>query len=271
MKKPIRFAIAPLLAIIIGCSGEPSSENSTVARSDVGRPATSQADRSIWSLGNSHSSVGDPFGQLQRLIEAEPDRPTVEMQTFSGPFLDSFAPRVDAWSESTSPLPEIVVLQGQKISMSGQFDHPRDTAVDLTIAFAGRGARVLLFAEWARHDVDGERERIEKVYRQIRDEAIERRPELAERIDVVPIGRVWERVLATHPDVRLHDADGNHSNRIGAAVTAVTLHAWLFDHEPSALPIGLTDDPFSRDLRRMALETCREVRFESAVDGRSDR
>ncbi len=256
MANRILRTIGLLLAIVAGCSAEPSSS----ARTDLGRSAADDADVSIWSLGNSHSSVGDPFGQLRRLIEAQADRPTVDVQSFSGAFLDSFAPRVAAWSKSTFVPPDVVVLQGQKISMSGRFDHPRDTAVDLTVAFARRGARVLLFAEWARHEVDGERERIEGIYRQIRDEAIERDPTLAARIEVVPIGRVWERALAAHPEVRLHDADGNHSNRIGAAVTAVTLHAWLFDKELAVRPDGLSDDSFGRDLDRIALETCREVK-----------
>ncbi len=210
-------------------------------------PTTTDADFSFLILGNSHVGVGNPFGQLQAMIEHRPDKPTVACKFLEAPFLRMFAHMT---IEPSNQPPKWVVLQGQEYSTSGTRDYPIDTAIDLAKGFKASGSRVLLMPEWRTQDKVVGTQRILHVYERIADAA---------GVEVVPVGLVWDPILDEHPEWPLHAGDGNHSNDLGATVTALAFYCWLFDEVPTTEDFGESSEQ-RKLFCQTALDVCRRYR-----------
>ncbi len=49
---------------------------------------------------------------------------------------------------------------------------------------------------------------------------------------LIPVGLVWENVLRNRTDLSLFDLDGNHSNALGADLTALAIASFLSGEDP---------------------------------------
>jgi hypothetical protein len=119
-----------------------------------------------------------------------------------------------------------VVLQAQKISVSGQFEYSRKEGIDFARRGRDRGARVVFFPEWGLKNKPGDGPRQERVYREMA---------AASGASVAPVGRAWDLALSRRPDLALHADDGNHQSAAGAFLTACVLAGHLTGDSPAKL------------------------------------
>ena len=228
----IRRQILPLLFgcvafAVSGCQPADSlsqSDSEGAPESDPADVFQTDAGLRILFCGNSHTRSHNIAATVSALCEASrAGLSTPETHVLSGSFLDDIAgdPLYEAILQQEHP--EIVVLQGQMVSMSGKYIYSRDAADQMARSAIASGARVLLYAEWGRQGIEGETERIEAIYQQISEAA---------GGTVVPVGRAWQLAIQRHPDFVLFADDGNHASPLGAFLTSCVLAATVTGQNP---------------------------------------
>ncbi len=234
-----RLGTLVLLFVFFGCSAEfPSTGSESTAFSSVktnrstgnsperfhsNSPTLDDADLRILFVGNSHTRGHDLDGLVADLIRFR--RPNSKTATES--IMVGFLEQAETTPATVKRLTKVkwdkVVLQAQKISASARTEY--STAEG--IAFARRaiksGAKVHFFAEWGIHGDAKNADHTDGVYRKMATEA---------EAALIPVTRVWTRVLAESPDLALYSEDGNHQSRLGASLTALTIAAFLLEESP---------------------------------------
>jgi hypothetical protein len=171
--------------------------------------------------------IPDLVGRMIR--HGHPAR-TVYTRAIAVGFLEDAA-RSAACKEELETRPwKFVVLQAQKISMSGKYEYSRREGIDLALLAKSRGARVFFFSEWGLAGVKDDGAKQEGVYRQMAEAAGAR---------VARVGRAWDIALAARPELPLYDVDGNHESQTGAFLTACVLAGSVTGESP--LPLGAFD------------------------------
>ena len=95
----------------------------------------------------------------------------------------------------------------------------RDAGKIIEMARA-QGVKVIQTLPWARIDIPEEFEKMKDIYYT-----------LCEKYDVKmnPVGHVFEEIVKSHPDIRLHWFDGAHAGPYGSYANALCTYATLFD------------------------------------------
>jgi hypothetical protein len=223
-----------LVAFIAGCgqSSVPTSAVATLPRTPVAFTEShassdaavfTKADVRILFIGNSHTMHHNLPDLVCRMIrQVMPGKTIVHHVVGVSHLADaSINPQVKAEIEFR-PWTH-VVLQAQKISMSGKFLYPTDEGIDLAKRAKANGAAVAFFAEWARKGIMDERDRTETIYTEMAKES---------GATVIPVGRAWDAAFAMRPDLPLHEADGNHQSAMGAFLTACVVAGRLSGSTP---------------------------------------
>jgi hypothetical protein len=219
-----------LFPLVIGC-GSQTPEPTIVARSNAIRlqsdpDQVQQADISILFIGNSHTSFHDLPHVVEKMIQFRQPEKKVYVHSLGVGFLEEVAHQPQFREEMESRTWKFVVLQAQKISMSGKFKYSQTEGIEFAKLAKSKGAKVFFFSEWGRKDVKDEGPRTERIYQ-----------EMANTSDtkVSPIGRAWDIALAQRPELELHDADGNHQSQLGAFLTACVLYGSITGESPEPL------------------------------------
>jgi hypothetical protein len=184
------------------------------------------ADHSILFVGNSHTGFHDIPGLVARMIRHRHPGRTVVTQLVPAAFLEDAANNPTCRQEVESRPWKQVVLQAQKISVSGKFEYSRDGGIELAKAGKARGADVVFFAEWGLQGKEGDGAKQEQVYQEMG---------AASGARVACVGRAWEAALAVKPDLPLYSGDGNHQTSVGAFLTAAVLFGVLTGESPTVL------------------------------------
>ena len=192
-----------MLALGVGASG---------ATSDIEQVRS--ADYSILYIGNSHTFMHDVPGLVGKMIRHCDPKKSVYTHMMGVAFLEDVAKQAPFREEIESRPWKYVVLQAQKISVSGKHEYSRTEGIDFAKLAKGKGAKVLFFCEWGMNGVAGDGARQEKIYQSMANAAEAR---------VARIARAWDLALAERPDLPLHSADGNHQSATGAFLTACVL------------------------------------------------
>lgn len=223
-----RLALLVLCAALCGCgSTTPTPAGGGHAPVPLSDPeVVKAADHSILFLGNSHTGFHDIPGLVTRMIRHRHPGRTVHTRLVPVSFLDDAANNPSLRQEVESRPWKTVVLQAQKISMSGRQEYSRAEGIDLAKAGKGRGADVVFYAEWGLQGKEGDGARQEKVYREMAD---------ASGARVACVGRAWEAALAVKPDLPLYSGDGNHQTSVGAFLTAAVLFGEITGESPTVL------------------------------------
>lgn len=225
-----------LLVLLAGCdAGRPGPPPAVVATGRVvespavpaSDPALADtADVRVQFVGNSHTyghRLPDLVCEMVRTLQ--PGR-TVYGEGLAVAHLDDPGTRTgDAvaarkWTH--------VVLQAQRISVSGRRDYSRAEGVELARRAAAGGAAVVFFAEWGLQNDPENGPRHERVYRGMAAEA-------GAGVKVAAVGRAWDLALADRPDLPLYAADGNHQSAAGAFLTGCVLAGRLAGRSPAPL------------------------------------
>lgn len=223
-----RGHLAVLLALLAGC-GSPPEE---VVPRVVGTANPSDpdkvraADHSVLFVGNSHTSNHDVPKLVGEMIRFRHPDKTVYTHTLGVMFLEDTANQPWVREEIETRPWKAVVLQAQKISVSGRNDYPRDAGVSLAKLARERGAVVYFYSEWGLQGVEGDGKRNEEIYRGMAGEA---------GVGVAAVGRAWDLALAERPDLPLYAGDGNHQSELGAFLTACVLTGRITGDSPAAL------------------------------------
>ena len=214
-----------ILPLIIGCSEPPSRTIKQVAaQSDLKKVRS--ADVSILFVGNSHTSFHNLPNLVCEMIRFRHPEMKVYAHVVGVGFLEDAARNPKSRSEIETRPWKHVVLQGQKISVSGRFNYSRKEGIDLAKLAKSRGSTVLFYAEWGLKDVADDGARNEKIYDEMAQEA---------GVGVARVGRAWDVALTERPDMKLHSADGNHQSALGAFLTACAIYGQVMKESPAPL------------------------------------
>lgn len=183
------------------------------------------ADYCILFVGNSHTSMHDLPALVGDMIRHGEPNTTVSTRIVSVAFLEDLANNPAAIEQLEARPWTHVVLQAQKISMSGRFEYSRMEGIEFARRAKSRGATVVFYPEWGRAGVPGDGEKQEKVYREMARDA---------GVGVAPVAKAWDLALAERPDMKLHADDGNHQSRLGAFLTAYVLFGQITGESPAA-------------------------------------
>jgi hypothetical protein len=212
-----------LVLLLAGCEGQRPAPPTVGRGSEVGTPdaeLVQAADISILFVGNSIP------GLVRKMIEFQHPEKKVCTHVIGVGFLEEMARDRRAYDEIEARPWKLVVLQAQKISMSGRFQYSRTEGVDFARLAKSKGASVFFFSEWGRQGVVGDGEDQEKIYQEMADAA---------GVRVMPIGRAWDLALARRPDLTLYNADGNYQSAIGAFLTGCAFCCILTGESPASL------------------------------------
>lgn len=236
-----RICLHLLLLLAAGCSG------GGAAGPEPPPPPVAAPALALLFMGNSHTASHDVPGMVAALVGGV--RPGRAVEALSAPgsmFLDERAADAASLQLLRSRPWAAVVLQAQKYSSSGLFEHSTAEAKDLIRAARAQGAQPVLFPEWPRRGVN-ETARIFDLHAAIAREA---------PACVAPVGQAWDLALARHPALALHAADGNHATLAGAYLAAVVIAATVTAEPPGSFPgIAIGPEPaVQAQLRAVAAE-----------------
>lgn len=208
---------------LMGCAEKSSPENGGVS-SDASR--VRDADISVLFVGNSHTSFHDLPKLVNRMIQFHDPMKSVYTQTIGVNFLEDLAHDSRCQNEIQSRSWKFVVLQAQKISMSGKYDYSKQEGIAIARLARAKGATVYFFSEWGMRGIPGDGARQEKIYL-----------EMARAADskVTAISRAWDLALVARPELPLYESDGNHQSAVGAFLTACVLFGHLTGESPAGL------------------------------------
>jgi len=180
-------------------------------------PDNRYVDRyNILLMGNSHVYVNDLGGVIVKLIRAgRPGISATATVAANSLFLDERLQDADSQTKLSSETWTHVILQGQKYSMSGAFDYPIDASLYWVSAVKHYKATPLLFPEHPRAGNSEEAARVHAIHSFIAKQ---------EPSCVAPVGLAFDLMAELAPELRLHQADGNHTSVNGTFLTALVFY-----------------------------------------------
>lgn len=210
---------------------EVSGDALSVAQTGPGATSTSKADLekadfSVLFVGNSHTLSHDLPSLVARMIEFRHPGKKVVTQTIGCAFLEDAAKNPACMKEIKERPWKHVVLQAQKISMSGKFKYSQAEGIEMAKLARERKASAIFYAEWGLKGIAGDGERQAKVYREMAKES---------GASVAPVAKAWDLALAKDASLPLHSIDGNHQSEVGAFLTACVLYGQITGESPLEL------------------------------------
>lgn len=216
-----RPSLAALLTFALtGCGSQGTSPGGTDPEK------VRAADISILFIGNSHTSFHNLPDVVSAMIRHQKPGKTVVVRTLGVGFLEEVTRNPQYKQELEAAPWKYVVLQAQKISVSGKHEYSRQEGIDFAKSAKARGARVFFYSEWGLKNVAGDGARNERIYQAMTDES---------GADVLRVGRAWDLALADRPELPLHDFDGNHQTALGAFLTACVIAGRITGESPATL------------------------------------
>jgi hypothetical protein len=222
----------------LGCGGEqaasapparqraPIETRQTVQDDAADEAKIKSVDISVLFFGNSHTGHHDIPKLVGRMIAYRLPKLTYHSHFIGCGFLADAAANPNSKATIERHPWKFIVLQAQKISMSGKHRYSQKEGTALAKAARDRGAQAFFFSEWGRRDVPNDGVVQESIYQEMADAA---------GVCVAPVGRAWDVALAQKPTLPLYDSDGNHESAVGAFLTACVFFGLFTDADPAEL------------------------------------
>lgn len=214
-----------LLAVLIGC-GTPSEVQPGPGTPEHKPTTLSAPSFAVLFVGNSHTSVHDMPDLVRRMILFQFPGAKVEVRYFPVAFLEDVASSPDCSKALASRHWSHVVLQAQKVSMSGKYEYSKKEGIALAKEAKEQKAAVIFFPEWGLQGIPDDGDRQTRVYQDMAEPA---------GASVAPVAHAWDLALAARPDLRLHAVDGNHQSALGAFLTACVLTQAITGRDATSL------------------------------------
>jgi hypothetical protein len=226
-------SICLCLVLAFGCDSSASPRANRSGQNEVAAsgapantPASPPADIGILFVGNSHTSMHNLPDLVCEMIRFANPGKSVAAQHLGVGFLEDLEHDATWRKEIESGAWKYVILQAQKISMSGRANYSRKQGVEIARFAKERGLTVIFYPEWGLKGVAGDGPRQERVYREMAKAA---------GVGVAPVAVAWDLALAEHPELPLHSADGNHQSPVGDFLTAAVLCGTITHNDPKKL------------------------------------
>lgn len=214
------------VVLFVGCDrAAPTTPMTMPLSGDFPEPVRT-ADVSLLFVGNSHTTLHGLPDRVCEMVRFLKPGKTVAPRIIPVAHLEALATEPRGQQELDAQPWTAVILQAQKISASGKFDHPRDDGIAFAKRAKEKGAKVLFFAEWGVKNDPTSGPRHETIYREMATQA---------GVEVAAVGRAWDMALAERPEFVLHDVDGNHQSHLGAFLTACVLTACITGEDATKL------------------------------------
>jgi hypothetical protein len=219
------FTVVLCAALAAAPNAEPELQAAN-AKATSDEKAIRAADYSLLFVGNSHTAMHDLPQLIRRMIEDRHPAKKVATQYVGAGFLEDAYQNPACIDEIKSRPWKHVILQAQKISMSGKYNYSRMEGIELAKLAKEKGTAAIYYPEWGLKGVAGDGERQLKVYVEMAKES---------GAGVAPVSRAWDLALEKQPKLELHNGDGNHQSAIGAFLTACVLYGQITGESPLAL------------------------------------
>ncbi|MGV3617390.1 MAG: hypothetical protein ACO1SV_18855 [Fimbriimonas sp.] len=180
-------------------------------------PLLAVAGTRVLMIGNSHTGANNLPEMVRTILSADSKLGAVTVETRGGAFLEDLARQPGIENLIRGGRWDFIVLQAAKVSSSHKYRYSQTGGIALAKAAKTSGAKTLLFVEWPRKGVK-ETEFIQNVYGEIA---------AAAKVDLIPVGRGFDAILAKQPQAPLWAADGNHASPMGSALAAYTIACWI--------------------------------------------
>jgi hypothetical protein len=228
------------LSLLAGCGSDPVSSNPPTPKPPVQQrplpgmtPGLALPDNrtsprfEVLLFGNSHLQSHDLPGMLQLMLQqGRPQAISRVQRADDWAFLDERLADGRSWPLLQSQPWTHLVLQGQKYSTTGLYSYPIDASLSWIALAKQLQITPVLFPEHARA---GNKEEGERVY------LLHQRIARQDAACVVPIPLGWYQLMQ-QTGLGLHEPDGNHANKTGAAFTAFMLYQVLSGDPADQLP-----------------------------------
>ena len=181
-------------------------------------------------VGNSFTARNDLPGLLAKLVKSG-GKGDLEWELISagGASLRQHLNKGDALQRLNDAPWDFVVLQEQSTLPVKNAARMGDNVRDFDKIIRKTGARTVLYMTWARQNAPAAQDAITEAYTSI-----------GEELDgslVVPAGLVWQKCLAEHPAIILHDKDRGHPNLAGSYLAACAFYVSLFKGKSRTIPV----------------------------------
>ena len=243
----ISVAMLTTLAVLAACGGGSSPQEHQQAppewQKGLAIPDNSYVDHyNILLMGNSHVYVNDLGGLIVRLIQVGRQGVSAAAKVASNSlFLDERLQDANSLSTLSSEAWTHVILQGQKYSTSGAFDYPIDASLYWVSAVKHYKATPLLFPEHPRAGNSEEGARVHALHSAIAKQ---------EPSCVAPVGLAFDKMTELAPEIKLHQADGNHTSINGTFLTALVFYQAITGLNADSLT-DLTDIAISSEHQQL--------------------
>lgn len=223
------------LFLALGCSCSPTppvpSESAYQNTShsvalDTAADELKQYDYRLLFIGNSHTSFHNVPNLVCQMIEHVQPGKKARAAVIGVAFLDDTARDDRTQRQLERHVWQQVILQAQKISMSGKFHYSTREGIALAQQAQANHAEALFYAEWGMQGVANDGPRTEAIYQTMATDAKAR---------VARVGRAWDIALAKRPNMPLYSGDGNHQSATGAFLTACVLCGAITGADVSSL------------------------------------
>lgn len=239
LSKSLRLGLA--LSLLTGCGSDPAALSNPptpkpplqqpplpVITPGLALPDNSAGARfEVLLFGNSHVQSHDLAMMLQLMLQQGRPQATSRVQLADDwAFLDERLNDGRSWPLLQSQPWTHLVLQGQKYSTTGLYSYPIDASLTWIALAKQLQITPVLFPEHARAGNNEEGERVYLLHQRIARQ---------ESACVAPIPLGWYQLIQ-QTGLGLHEADGNHANKTGAAFTAFMLYQVLSGDPADQLP-----------------------------------
>lgn len=179
-------------------------------------------------FGNSHMRSHNLSALLTKVLRSgKPGQQATVVVATGGDFLDTRYRQQSSMELLTKQNWSHLVLQGQKYSVSESQLYPTNGARYLIELAKSQQTTPILFPEHALQGNFREGEYIYEIMQKIQQQ---------NHACLAPIPHAWRLALTLHPELQLHESDGNHASLQGAFLTALVLYEVITGSPADQLP-----------------------------------
>lgn len=203
--------------------------------------STQAQEKNILFIGNSYTYMNDLPGMVKKLAGSQNKQVNVEAITVGGSNLKGHASRTATYEKIASQQWDAVIFQGHSREMT------YDTAIINyntlpylqqmmdSVKRLSPCANYYLFLTWGYKEGHQDslpndsyglmQQRVERGYRFVQQKI--------GQLEILPVGLVWDKIIAQHPEIELYDPDKSHPNKAGTYAAAATIEQQLLGIQPN--------------------------------------